>query len=253
MSPELNVSDLTVRFGGVRAVDGFTHTFAEGRIHGLIGPNGAGKTTLFNALTRLTDTAGGSAYYGATNLLELQTHEVVRSGISRTFQNLGLFCGMTVTENVMLGAHTFFYPRRRGGFCFRARPQEERALKARVNELVVLLDLEKYALVNVTRLPFGTQKRVELARALASGASLVLLDEPANGLAREEVDELIATITKIREQFMLTILLVEHHMRFVGQLCEEVVVMVTGKKVVAGPPAAVQCDPRVIEAYLGTP
>lgn len=252
MSAGLTVVDVTVKFGGVCALDSFSHEFAGGGVHGIIGPNGAGKTTLFNTLTRLVHPASGRASFGPIDLLRLRAHDVVRNGIARTFQNLGHFPSLTVRENVLLGAHADFFPLRRGGFAFRAGRSRQADLEQRAEELMGLLELADHGDAFPDSLPFGTLKRLELARALAADPRLLFLDEPANGLSRAEVSDLVATIRRIRERFDLTIVLVEHHMGFVSQLCDQVVAMVTGRKVTAGSAYEVQNDPRVIEAYLGT-
>ena len=250
--PLLVVDSVSVRFGGIVALDSISFQVARGQICGLIGPNGAGKTTLFNCLSRLYTPHGGAILFEGRPLLAEPKHAVARIGIARTFQNLALFRTMSVIENVMIGAHC----RARGGFVSDAlalpiASREERRLREHAMALIDEFALGPVAQAPAGELPFGTQKRVELARALASEPKLLLLDEPAGGLNHEEVDNLRAEIQGIRDRRGVTVLLVEHHMNLVMRVSDQVVALNFGRKIADGPPAAVQSNADVIRAYLG--
>ena len=229
----LTVENVTRRFGGIVALDDVSFDVGVGEIVGLIGPNGAGKTTAFNVITRLYRPDEGRVAFDGTDLLGTPLHRIVTLGIARTFQNLALFSTMTVLENVLVGAHA-------------------RGDRSRAADVIGYLGLGSVAHTPVASLPYGTQKRVETARALVSHPRLLLLDEPAGGLNHEEVERLGELVRRMREDFDLTLLLVEHHMNFVMGVSDRVHVLSFGRMIASGSPEEVQRDTQVIEAYLGS-
>ena len=235
--PLLAVSDITVRFGGIVALDRVSFAVAEGSIVGLIGPNGAGKTTLFNVLSRLYRPSQGDIRFNGHSLLALQPHAIAAAGIGRTFQNLALFKSMTVLENVVVGAHSTGESSFLGNALrLPSVRAEERELRALALDMLAFVGLADAAHRAVTQLPFGTQKRAEIARALASSPKLLLLDEPAGGLNHEEVTELGRLVRGIRDTLGITVLLVEHHMNFVMSTSDKVVALDFGRVIAEGSP-----------------
>ncbi|MDT7845600.1 ABC transporter ATP-binding protein [Streptomyces justiciae] len=250
--PLLQASSVTMRFGGLTAVDSVDLTVGAGEIVGLIGPNGAGKTTFFNCLTGLyVPTEGEVRFDGA--VLPPRPAKVTRAGIARTFQNIRLFANMTALENVMVGRHT-----RTGAGLFSAigrgprYRREERESQERGRELLSFVGLDKEAGQLSRNLSYGAQRRLEIARALASEPRLLLLDEPTAGMNPQETRETEELVHAVRDQG-IAVLVIEHDMRFIMNLCDRVAVLVQGSKLIEGAPAAVQADERVVEAYLGAP
>jgi branched-chain amino acid transport system ATP-binding protein len=252
-TPLLSVRDVSVTFGGIVALNGVSFDLRKGHILGLIGPNGAGKTTLFNCLSRLYQPSRGDILMEGHSILDQQPHRIPDIGIGRTFQNVALFPNLSVLDNIRIGGHS----RSKSDVVSDMLKlpwvrREEKDLDERVHDIADYLDLLDVAEQRVAGLPFGTQKRVELARALAAEPKILLLDEPAGGLNHEEVHALGDLIRRIRDQRGITVLLVEHHMGLVMSIADHVVALNFGKKLAEGTPAAVQSDANVIKAYLGS-
>ncbi|MHC2440347.1 branched-chain amino acid transport system ATP-binding protein [Bradyrhizobium sp. USDA 4451] len=251
--PLLSVCNLSLRFGGVTALDDVSFNVFRGQIAGLIGPNGAGKTSLFNCLSRLYVPVAGDVLFEGSSILARPWHDMPHIGIGRTFQNVALFDQMTVLDNVKVGCHsdssTNFL---QSALRLPKVRHEERRIDVRARELIEFMDLVPYAHVSAGELPFPIRKRVELARALASNPKLLLLDEPAAGLNHDEVEVLKGQIKRVRDTQHVTVLLVEHHMNLVMSVSDKVVAIDFGKKIADGTPSEVQSYPEVIRAYLGT-
>jgi branched-chain amino acid transport system ATP-binding protein len=248
----LVVDRLSRNFGGLMAVDGISFDVAAGEIFGLIGPNGAGKTTLFNMITGLTVPSSGSVRYADTDLGRLSAHRIAQLGVARTFQNIRLFGQLSVLQNVLIGRHLHTHSTVLAGmFGLPGARREEQKARTRALELLDLVGLADRAAVQASSLPYGDQRRLEIARALALEPRLLLLDEPAAGMNPNEKQSLSDFIREVRRRFDLTVLLIEHHVPLVMGLCDRIAVLNFGELIALGDPAQVQSDPGVIKAYLG--
>ena len=248
----LELKDTMIRFGGLVAVKDLNFSVAEGELFGLIGPNGAGKTTVFNLITGVYAPTSGSILFDGKPVQGRKPHQICGAGIARTFQNIRLFPDMTVLENVMVSRH-MRKTQTLAGAVFRssAFSREEAEFREDALRLLELFQMDKLADENAANLPYGSQRRLEIARALASKPRLLLLDEPAAGMNPQESADLMRLIRRLRDEFKVTILLVEHNMKVVMGVCERIQVLVHGEGIAVGEPAAIRKDHRVIEAYLG--
>lgn len=249
----LEVNDLAVHFGGVKAVDGVSFSVEEGEVFSIIGPNGAGKSTIFNLISRFYRPTRGTIKFDGRDITGLSAHEIGPLGIARTFQNIELFDHSTVLDNLLMGRHThrnttwlqdmWFLPKVR---------REERGHREVVEEVIEFLELEAYREKLIAGLPYGVRKVVEIGRALAMGPKMILLDEPASGLSVEESQEVAYWVEDMRRDMGMTVLMVEHDMKLVTQVSDRVLAVANGQPLAMGTPAEVQSDPQVKAAYLGT-
>lgn len=250
----LEVKNLGISFGGLRAVDDFNLSIEQGQLYGLIGPNGAGKTTVFNMLTGVYKPTDGKIFLDGEDITGKSTMEINKEGIARTFQNIRLFSDLSVLDNVKAGLHNqkeYEYSTLTGILRLPRYHQAEKAMNEKAMELLKVFELDGEADYKASNLPYGKQRKLEIARALATNPKLLLLDEPAAGMNPNETKELMETISFVRDHFNMTILLIEHDMKLVSGICEELTVLNFGKVLAQGPTAEVLNDPQVITAYLG--
>ncbi|MCH7843364.1 MAG: ABC transporter ATP-binding protein [Chloroflexi bacterium] len=249
----LNVEELSIRFGGILALDSVSFSVEKGEIFSIIGPNGAGKTTVFNCITRVYEPIQGSIMVKGRDLMSMQPHQVISQGVARTFQNLELFATMTVMDNLLVGQHSRLpYNILQAVFRLPKASDQEKTGIIRALEVLEFLGLSVYRDTPAAALPYGIKKRVELARAMVSRPDLLLLDEPAAGLTNEEVSGLAGVIRDLRDNQGVTILLVEHQMNLVMEVSDRVCVLDFGRKIAEGPPEQVRKDPAVVQTYLGS-
>lgn len=248
----LSVKNLGISFGGLRAVDSFSITIEKGELYGLIGPNGAGKTTTFNLLTGVYKPDTGKMYLDGVDITGKNTIEINKAGIARTFQNIRLFKNMSVLDNVKIGLHNNYrYSTPAGILRLPSFFKTERQMNERAYDILSVFGLDQEANLLSANLPYGKQRKLEIARALATNPKLLLLDEPAAGMNPSETEELMETITLIRKKYDVTILLIEHDMKLVSGICEKIYVLNFGTELANGLPQDVLNNPEVIKAYLG--
>jgi branched-chain amino acid transport system ATP-binding protein len=250
--PILDARGITLRFGQVTAFEDVSFDVREGELFAVIGPNGAGKSSLFNVISRVYEPSAGTLRFAGRDLLGLHARDLAASGLSRSFQNLALFRELTVLENVLIGRHHLMRSGAvRGGFYLGSARAEERAHRASAQEALAFFGLQRHADKRVEGLPYGIQKRVELARCMAMQPRLLLLDEPVAGMSAEERSEITDLVSRMHSELGLTVLLVEHDMGMVMQVAERILVLDFGRPIALGTPAEIQKDERVVRAYLG--
>ena len=250
--PLLSLQKATIRFGGLVAVDEVSLDIYPGELFGLIGPNGAGKTTCFNLVTGVYKPTSGDIVFKGRNLNGLPPFKVAKLGIARTFQNIRLFGALSVLENVVIGGFVRNKTNLGSSLCYLPGAiKETERLKREAMDLLEIMDLADVAHVRSCDLPYGKQRRLEIARAMATQPDLLLLDEPAAGMNPQESEDLMMTVRKLRDDFGKTVLLIEHDMKFVMNLCERIVVLDHGEEIARGVPAEIRTHPEVIKAYLG--
>lgn len=248
----LEVKNITMQFGGLKAVDSLSFSIPKGQLAGLIGPNGAGKTTIFNMLSGVYCPTSGDILLGGKSLIGKKAFEISRLGMTRTFQNIRLFKNLTVLENVLIATHQHITYGLLDSTLVTAKfLREEKEMRDKAIALLKIFHLEHKALEKAASLPYGEQRKLEIVRALATNPELILLDEPAAGMNHSETHHLMETIAKIRQDFKLTILLIEHDMKLVMGICENITVVDHGVKIEEGPAAKIQSSEKVIQAYLG--
>lgn len=253
-TPILRLDEATIKFGGLTAVNKVSFELNRGDIFGLIGPNGAGKTTCFNLITGVYKPTSGQIFFNGHPIGGLAPNRIASRGICRTFQNIRLFSALSSVENVMIGAHLRHRVPLVGALMLSAKSvAETSALREHAMHLLELVNLADYANHRSADMSYGKQRRLEIARALATDPELILLDEPAAGMNPQEKEELLYTVRRIRDELNKTVLVIEHDMRFVMGLCERIVVLDHGEEIALGPPDAIRNNPKVIEAYLGEP
>ncbi len=252
MKPVLEMRHVEKHFGGVRAIDDFSVVLNEGAIHGLIGPNGAGKTTIFNTITGIYKPSAGSIHFFEKDITSVSPYEAAQMGIGRTFQNIRLFSNMSVLQNVVMASSmdaTYSMPEallrlKRFGVI-------EKQIREKAMDLLTVVGLEDRASERANCLPYGHQRKLEIARAMALNPKLLLLDEPAAGMNADESEELVSFVKQIKDRFQITVLMIEHHMDVVTNLCDSVTVLNFGKTIAEGTPAEIRTNRAVIDAYLG--